>query len=206
MESNHVKREFYYTDKLYKQYFRSEKSRNEQEKGQLLRKRLLEILRKIYSINREQVSDYVTFWCEIGYADNYGYYLLCDSDRGHYSVINGLPTEELDSAVLTIMEFILSSDSHYDELSNREEYKKDFIHRFGKYDFLTYSQCLYFAEYSLKMWGNYYENKIPPAVISHYESYMNDVENVKEHSLVWKYDCHAKAFVLSTSDAFFGNT
>lgn len=198
MKSNQNQREFYYTDKLYEQYFRSKKTRNEQEKGLLLHERLLEVLEKIYRMNHKSVYDYVPYWgCDIGYADNYGYYLLVDSDRGHFSVINGLPSEDIDSAVFMIIDFILFAYGSDDELSHRQDYKKDFMLRFDKYGFLEYSQCLYYAEYSLKKWGIYYDNKIPTGMINYYESYINDVEKVRSHTLVWKYDCQANEFVLT---------
>ena len=189
---------FHYTDENFLRYFCGDKNENESKKTELLAEKLKECIEKIHSFGliTDTVSSETSLCLQLGYTENYGYYALEDNGRGHYSVPYGLPSENIDTAVMMIIRRIIWFCSLEFERINRSELKKDYESRFNEYGFL-YEGCLYYAEYCLSVWKILFDNVIPKEVIEYYETCMNDISSlIKITSYIWKYNSEGYKFEL----------
>ena len=190
---------FYYTDENFLRYFCGDKNENESEKIDLLLKRLKECTEKIHSAGliTDTVSSETSLCLQLGYTENYGYYALEDNGRGHYSVPYGLPSENIDTAVMMIIRRIIWFWSLEFERINRSELKKDYKSRFSKYGLFLYDGFVYYAEFCLRVWKIFFDNVIPEEVIEFYEACMNDISSLaKKASYIWKYNSEGYKFEL----------
>lgn len=197
-EKNYSGNHFYYSDKKFLQYFCKTKNKYETDKALLLLKKLKESTEKIHSaeLMSDTASSGIRLYLLFGYAENYGYYALKDLDRGHYSVPYGLPSENIDTAVMMILKCIITYTALEFEMINHDELKEDFDIRFVNYDNLKYKPCLYYAEYSLNVWKVIFDGTIPKEIIKYYETYLNDVSSIKLTPYMWEYNVKEFKFEL----------
>lgn len=185
-------------EKKYSRYL-GDKNKNEAKKTALLWKKIKECDEKIRSaglITDTAPSGPICVYLHFGYTENYGYYALKDNGRGHYSLPYGLPSEDIDTAIMMIMRYIIQWYAFKFETLNYTELKNDYKKRFGKYE-LPYKGCPYDAEYCLSLWKVLFNGEIPKEVIEYYEACMNDISSLaKKASYIWKYNAEDGRFIL----------
>ena len=172
---------YYQTDEELKLFWNKKYNVKEQEEFDKLKALLINFQQKAFPQEKSIIpSGIVTY----GYLENFGYYVIENSDRGHYTVCNyGL---DLDIAFKSIIKDILFSWAIDYEFDNRANLKIDFYNRFSTFFDATYEPCFYFAEYCLEKWQIYYEGIVPTDIINYYENYLNSLEIKK--NVIWRYD------------------
>ena len=183
---------------LNKYFFNHKQTKNERKKCKDLYNMFKYFTKKVYGEN-EDIFSYNEWF---GYLDEYGYYILVDGDPGKclpYLENYGI---DKDIAFYQIISRFLDLNSHYYEFNNRSELEKDFVNRFGEFDFKPlyglernrYFGCNYFAEYAMDKWDKYYDGSVPEKIIEDYEKYLNDIWWSKEQGVMWNYDINNKKF------------
>lgn len=115
-------------------------------------------------INRD-IFDYDFF--NYGYIDDYGYYTIHDGGNGYYIVL--CCGEDINKAFINICKSIIDKNAKDEEKQNHREIKKIYKNRFGK----KYQE-LYFTNYALSKWNDFYDGNIPSEII---DIYLNELAN-----------------------------
>ena len=166
----HNKDLFYKENDTFIKYFlRRIRNENELTREIQLSRMILKFYQKVF--NKEQriitrdIFDYDFF--NYGYIDDYGYYTIHDGGNGYYTVI--CYGEDINKAFINACQSIIDKNAKEEEIKNHREIKKIYKNRFGrKY------QELYFTNYALSKWNDFYEGNIPNEIIN---NYLNELAN-----------------------------
>ena len=185
------KNRFKTEDELYKKYFAREKNNNEKEKIKKINKKIEFFTQKLY---KEKTS----YYYDVDYLEDIGYYTLIYGDRGFYYFDYLTDVEEY--AFLKIINDILSEYANYYELKNRYEIFKRFKEKYGYLDngtdeFYRYASALGIAEYKLEAYNEFYNNKIPDELINNIVDRMNNYYFNEKAELVWEYDTKTQELI-----------
>ena len=182
------KNRFKENDELYIKYFGKQKNNNELEKTK-------EINKKITNFTKKLFNNTPSYYYDVDYRENIGYYTLIYGDRGFYYFDYLTDVEEY--AFLKIIDDILFEYAHYYELENRLEIFNKFKEKFGYLDngieeFYNYASAFGIAEYKLEAYNEFYDNKIPDIIIQNIVDRMNNYWFNEKTKLVWEYDNKTK--------------
>ncbi len=156
-------------DTFIKYFLRRIRNENELTREIQLSSMILKFYQKVFVkdqkvINRD-IFDYNFF--NYGYIDNYGYYTIHDGENGYYIVT--CYGEDINKAFINICQSIIDKNAKDEEKQNHREIKKIYKNRFGK----KYQE-LYFTNYALSKWNDFYDGNIPSEII---DIYLNELAN-----------------------------
>ena len=166
----HNKDLFYRENDTFIKYFcRRIRNENELIREIQLSRMVLKFYQKVFSkeqkiINRD-IFDYDFF--NYGYIDDYGYYTIHDGGNGYYTVI--CYGEDINKAFINACQSIIDKNAKEEEIRNHREIRKIYKNRFGR----KYKE-LYFINYALSKWNDFFDGNIPSEIIN---IYLNELEN-----------------------------
>ena len=157
---------FYKENDLFKKYF-LQRIRNENEllKELALSKMFLNFYQKVFNPNQKQVA-YGMFDFDFfgyGYIDDYGYYTIHDGNNGYYVVT--CYDDNINKAFINVAQSCIDRNAKFEEIQNRKEIKKMYKNRFGC---LKNYRELYYINYALIKWNDFYDGKIPNEIVEAY--------------------------------------
>ena len=168
------------------------RTEGEEEELKKLRLMLKKFWQKVYP--NLEYEFFLSGYSNIGYFENIGFYVEVDASSDD-KIINTYGND-LEGAFVSIIKAVLLEYSMDYENKNRKELQTNFETRFKG---IKYAQGLYFAEYALEKWNQYYEDNIPDLIIEHYENYLNTCFK-RGDDMVWSYNREENKFVYKEKD------
>lgn len=197
-EKDNKRQLLYYKDELFARLVSNKKTKEDEEKSLEFFNKLKKDVMKLFNVKDKKANEYIKYiFYSLGYVSGVGFYALQDADRGHYSMIYGLPCDDIEEANLMALKEIIMEQSIGNELANREKYEKELQKRFDIKKLSEYSSALFFAEFDLEKWSIFFNNDLPEEIIKYYEDYLNDVCKIRKKGLTWKYVKENSSFIMS---------
>lgn len=168
------------------------RTEGEEEELKKLRLMLKKFWQKVYPNLEYEV--FLSGYSNIGYFENIGFYVELDASSDD-KIINTYGND-LEGAFVSISKAVLLECSMDYENKNRKDLQADFENRFKG---VKYAQGLYFVEYALEKWNQYYGDNIPDSIIEHCEDYLNTYFK-RGDDMVWSYDRTLNKFIYKEKD------
>ena len=161
------------SDKLLSQYlYRQNKTQKEKEKESQLNKKILEFYQKAYNQQAKNITidifNYDLF--DYGYKENAGYYAVYDGTFGYFDII--VFGDNVSRAFRNLGKNIIDRKSEDNINKNAKTIKKEYKNRFSHTN--KYLK-LYYLEYALRKWDQYYDGNIPQEIL---DEYLDDIDKI----------------------------